>query len=187
MKTFKEYLNETVISPGFNPDHEKFREKHRQEIHDVLRNSYSHPDIGGYAGHKSGSKEESDAIHSDISNHAIKAVVRNGKVSAVNIYKKQHGRKLIASGTDGTHQGKKDYLMIQREGHTQKRDWAEVSGAPEHIAKKMGIPDVPNTEAGKLTGKKVELDSDGSHYTRDIGGSPHKKKIVGHPKFEQNQ
>lgn len=63
----EEYLGERILSIGFKPEHEEYREKHRQEIHDILRKSYSHPDIGGYGGIKSGSKEESDAIHNDIS------------------------------------------------------------------------------------------------------------------------
>jgi len=185
MISFIEYLNsplltERVLSIGINPEHEKFREKHRQQIHDMIRDSYKK--IDGYAGHKSGSDEESKAIHSDISSSLIKATVRDGKVSAVNLYKKQHGRKSIAIATDGTDQGKKDLLKNKLEDHEQKRAWGEVSKAPEHIAKKMGVPVIPVERMKKLTGKELEPVGDEGHYRRKIGSEYHTKIGVGHPK-----
>jgi hypothetical protein len=188
MFSFKTYLNEHYLSIGLNPDHEKYREQHRQEIHDILHNSYKSVE-GGYGGHGSGTEEESKAIHDDISNNMIKAVKRHGKITAVGLFRKQHGRKAIAIGSDGSDQGKKDVIMTAKEGHKQKRDWAEVSGKPEHLMKKVGWPTVPNTEAERLTGKKIlSKDEDGTHYTRNLGGTPHKngtphkKVIMGHPK-----
>jgi len=188
MKTFKsfiveqEILHERVVSIGLHPSQEKDREKHRQEIHDIIHKSYSHPDIGGYGGHKSGSKEESKAIHHDITSSVIKATKRNGKISAVNLYKKQHGRKSIASGSDGTPQGKKDWKKTKIEDHEQKRAWGEVSGASEHLQKKMGVPVIPSNKAGKLLNKEVHPHSDGEHYDRTIGGKKHTKIMMGHPK-----
>lgn len=187
MLTFKLYVDqiyETVLSIGLNKNHEKYREEHRHEIHDILRNSYKSVD-GGYSGMGHGTKEESDAIHSDISKSHIKAVKRGGKITAVRLYKDSHGRKAIGGGTDGSAQGKKDFIKIGSEDHSQKRAWAEVSGAPEHLARKMGAPIIPNSQAEKLTGKKItDLDPDGEHYTRKIGTALHKKVIVGHPKMD---
>lgn len=181
MYTFKTFLiTEKVLSIGLNPDHEQHREKHRQEFHDIIQKSYVA--AGGYGGHKSGSKEESDAIHKDISSSVIKATKRNGRITAVNLYKKQHGRKSIASGSDGSEQGKKDYKKTKLEDHEQKRAWGEVSGAVEHLNKKMGVPVIPSHRAEKLIGKKVEHDPDGEHYEREIGGHKHKKIAMGHPK-----
>lgn len=174
-------LTERVLSIGLNPAHEKYREQHRQDIHDLLHKSYK--PIGGYCGHKSGSKEESDAIHHDISHQDIKAVRRNGKITAAHLYKKHHGRKGVGLGSDGTEQGKSDAKKIMADDHKQKRSWAEVSGAIEHIHKKMGSPVVPNKDAERLTGKKdIEHDPNGTHYTRQIGGERHRKVIMGHPK-----
>ena len=180
MKTYKEFLEEKVLSIGLNDDHEKYREKHRAEIHQMLHHSYK--EIGGYGGSKSGSKEESDKIHDDISHSIIKATKRKGKISSVALYAKKHGRKAIGAATDGSNQGKMDYKKNKLEDHEQKRAWGEVSGAPEHIARKLGVPVVPNHRAEKLTGKKVTPDSDGEHYTRKIGDHEHRKVIVGHPK-----
>ena len=42
-------LTEKVLSIGLNPNHEKYREHHRGEMHDMIRKSYSK--IGGYGGH----------------------------------------------------------------------------------------------------------------------------------------
>jgi hypothetical protein len=109
-----------------------------------------------------------------------KVVVRDGKVSAVNIYKDQHGRKSIASGTDGTPQGKKDFMMIKNEDVKFNRAWVEVSDAPEKILARMGAKPIPSKFAGPLTGKEIlDYNSDGYHYTRLIAGDPHEKIIYG--------
>lgn len=185
MLSFKQYLEEKVLSIGLNPAHEKHREHHRQELHDLLHKAYSHPDIGGYSGLESGSKEESDAIHHDITHSKIKAVKRDGKISAVMLYKKQHGRKLIAAGSDGTERGKKDWKHIAHEDHTDKRAWGEVSGAVEKIFHRTGMPKVSNDHAEKLTGKKDirKHPADPYKYTRKIGNDDHEKTIMGHPKI----
>ena len=107
MDSFKTYISEQILSIGFNPEHEKYRNEHKKEMHDLLKNAYSHPSIGGYGGHVSGSKEESDAIYSDIDNLNIKAVKKKQGITAVNVYKDKNGRKLIAVATDGTKSGKK--------------------------------------------------------------------------------
>ncbi|MHB8124002.1 MAG: hypothetical protein ACYDG4_18100 [Desulfuromonadaceae bacterium] len=180
MLSFAEYLNERVLSIGLKADHEQHREKHRAEIHDMLRAAYE--PIGGYGGNESGSKAESDAIHHDISNSIIKATKRDGKISSVNLYKDQHGRKSIASATDGSAQGKKDFMSTKGEDHTQKRAWGEVSGKVSHLHSKIGTPDIPASRAKELLGKDVKPHADGVHYDRKIGDHEHTKKMVGHPK-----
>lgn len=185
MHTFKEYLseellNERVLSIGLNPEHEKHRETHRKEIHDMIHHAYS--SIGGYGGHKSGSEEESKAIHHDISSSVIKATKRDGKITAVNMYKKQHGRKSIAAATDTTAQGKDDLKKTKLEDHEHKRAWGEVSGKVAHLHSKLGTPDIPAHRAKELLGKDVKHHDDGVHYDRKIGDQMHTKKMVGHPK-----
>jgi hypothetical protein len=109
-----------------------------------------------------------------------KVVVRDGKVSAVNIYKDQHGRKSIAIGTDGTPQGKKDLLMVKGDDIKFNRSWVEVSDAPEKMLARMGAKPIPSKFAGPLTGKEIlDYNSDGYHYTRLIAGDPHEKIIYG--------
>jgi hypothetical protein len=184
MIAFKKFLEERVISSGFNPNQEHLREKHRQEIHDILKKSYSHPSLGGYGGLGSGTEEESKSIHDDISGSLIKAIKRDGKITAVNLYKDKYGRKAIASGTDGSIQGKKDYKKLFMDDNSQKRAWAEVSGAPEHILSKMGMPKISSDKAAELTGKEIKkVNDDEHHYIRKIGHSDHEKIIMGHPKY----
>lgn len=181
MLTFTQYLEEKVLSIGLNPEHEKHREKHREEIHHLITKSYAAED--GYGGHASGSKEESDAIHHDITHSKIKAIKRDGKITAVNLYKDQHGRKSIASGTNGTEQGKKDWKKIKQEDHEQKRAWGEVSHKVQHIQTKMGVPKIPSSKAKELLGKDViPTQGDEHEYTRKIGSAMHKKVMMGHPK-----
>lgn len=185
MIRFNQFIIEKVLSIGLNPKHEKFREAHRQEFHDMLHHAYK--PIGGYAGAGSGTKEESDAIHADISQHIIKATKRHGKITSVNIYKKMHGRKSVASATDGTPEGKRDFLKNKLEDHEQKRAWGEVSGKVEHLTKKLGVPMIKSKRAAKLIGKDVEHTEDGYHYKRKIGNEIHTKVAVGHPKPERNK
>lgn len=191
MKSFtqfsEELLSEKVLSIGLNPSHEKHREEYRNQIHDIMKKSYE--PIGGYSGLGSGSKEESDAIHKDISDGIIKATKRDGKITSATIYKKQHGRKFIAIGTDGSDQGKKDFYKTSLEDHEQKRAWGEVSGAVEKIFhSKIGMPGIENTKIEKLIGKKVDPDENSRyHYNRTIGGHSHKKMGVGHPKTTENK
>ena len=182
MDSFKQFIVERILSIGLNDKDEKHREIHRNEFHDMIHKAYSAPDIGGYGGLKSGSKEESDSIHHDISHSVIKATKRDGKITAVNLYKKQHGRKSIASATDGSEQGKKDFRKTKIEDHEQKRAWGEVSGAPEHISRKIGMPVIPSNKVGKLLGKEIHPDENGEHYSRKIGGEMHRKVAMGHVK-----
>lgn len=182
MLSFNNFLLEHILSIGLNDKHGGDREKHRSEIHSILQRAYAHPDIGGYGSKKSGSKEESDAIHHDITHSVIKATKRNGKITSVNLYKKEHGRKSIASGTDNTTQGKKDWLKTKLEDHEQKRAWGEVSGKAEHLQKKLGTPVIPANKVGKLLGKDVKIQHDGEHYSRSIGGKEHTKIAMGHLK-----
>lgn len=184
MKTFREFIQEHVLSIGLNPKHDKYRDQHRQEIHDILTKSYA--PIGGYGNLGSGTKEESDAIHKDISTSFIKAYRRGGKITSVNLYRDQYGRKSIAAGTDGSEQGKIDFKKNKIEDNKQKRAWGEASGKVAAGAEKVGMPKVPSSEAEKLVKKPIiSKDADGHSYTRMIGDKEVKKAIYGHPKYEK--
>lgn len=181
MLGFREYLKERIKSIGLNPKHDHYREKLRGQIHDVLRKSYADVD-GGYGGHGAGSDAESKAIHADISDAAhIKTTLRNGKVTHATLYKKQRGRKLIGTGTDGSKQGSADFRKNQSDDHKMKRAWGEFSGKAENSYRKAGYPQVPASRAAELTGKEVKV-KDENRYSRKIGGHDHEKSILGHPK-----
>lgn len=162
-----EVLTERVIN-AFEP---KIKQNYAQQVWDILQSSYAN--IGGFG--------SASSIEELIEKSGLwKIIVRGGRVTAVNIYKDQHGRKSIASGTDGTSQGKQDFKMIKNEDVKLSRAWSEVSGAPEAILKKMGAKPIPSKFAPLLTGKEIlDYNSDGYHYTRLIAGHPHEKIIYG--------
>lgn len=160
-------LYERVIN-AFTTDE---KEKLSTEVWDLLQQAYSK--IGGF-----GTAESPEEL---IQNSGLwKAVKRNGKITAVNIYRDQNGRKSIASGTDGTPQGKKDYFMLKSDDIKHKRAWAEVSGAPEAILRRLGAKPIPAKFAPLLTKKPIlQYSTDGIHYTRLIAGHAHEKAMYG--------
>lgn len=189
MYSFSDFLklDEHVINIGFDPSQEHNREKHRQEIHDMLRSSYRHI---GYGGHEPSSDKESHAIHDDISHAAIKATKRNGKISSVILYKRSHGRKQIAGGTDGTISGKKDWFKIAHDDHVnpktahKRNAWIEASGGPMEMMKKMGATEIPVKRMKHLLpGKDIEdaPEKGKNAYRRTVGGAKHTKTGYGRP------
>lgn len=176
MKSYKQFITERVLSVGLNPKHANVLEPHRQEIHDILRTAY-HP-IGGYAGITSGSKEESDRIHYDLSKHIVKATRRNGKITSVNIYRDLHGRKSIASASDGTTQGKEDWIKNKEEDIKHQRAWGEVSGKVQHIMAKLGAPKISSKDAERLTGKTFSAHHPDGSYTRDLAGNHTLRRLL---------
>lgn len=187
MQNFKTFLLERFVSIGFKPEDEHQREKHRKEIHDILRKSYSAVP-GGYGGLGSGSEEESKAIHDDINQSLIKATKRDGKITAVNLYKKKYGRKSIAVGHDGTDRGKSDWRKIATEDitRTERHAWGEASGAALHVKKKLGNKPIPYSVARKIVNKPDMKPVRGSttKYTRKIGKERHEKEALGNPKLD---
>lgn len=162
-----ELLIEHVVN-AFTPEQ---KNKFVQQVWDIMQKSYA--SIGGFG--TASSPEEL------IQTSGLwKIITRNGNITAVNIYRDQHGRKSIASGTDGSPQGKKDYLMIKNEDVKFNRAWAEVSGAPEKILMRSGAKAIPAKFAPILTQKEIlSYNPDGVHYTRLIAGHPHEKAMYG--------
>ena len=163
-----EFLIERVVNAFTVQD----KQAHAQEVWDMLQKSYAAVP-GGFG--------TADSVEELINKSALwKMVRRDGHITAIGIYRDQHGRKSIAAGTDGTVQGKRDYMMIKTADISQGRAWAEVSGAPEAILRRSGARPLPNKFAAVLTGKVIlDLNPDGIHYTRLIGGDAHEKAIYG--------
>ena len=172
----KELLIERVL----NLHDRKSKIQVADTVWDMLQSSYAKVP-GGFG--------TADTIDELIDKSALwKIVTRSGKITAATIYKDQFGRKSIASCTDGTPQGKKDFMMIRTEDHHFQRSWAEVSGAPEHLMKKAGATPILAKFAHILTKKEIlSYNEDGYHYTRMIGGEPHEKIIYGSVKFTEDE
>ncbi len=178
---YNEFLIERVLN--LHTPEEKM--PYAQEVWDMLQRSYEN--IGGF---KSASSVE------ELMNEPgyWKVVRRDGRLTAVNIYKKvprTKTYKVIASATEteydpekkrykATKPGFKDYEMVKSGDVKMKRSWAEVSDKAEKMMQLAGAKPVPNEYAELLTGKNIlELNPDGYHYTRLIQGEPHEKIIYG--------
>lgn len=133
----------------------------------------------GYA--SSGGFKSSPNIQHLINDTGLwKIVFRDGRITAVTLYKDMYGRKAIAGATDTSVQGRKDFSMLNRDDFRLGRAWTEASGVPERLLQKMGAKPIPAKFARILTGKNIiEINPDGIHYTRMIGGEPHEKAIYG--------
>lgn len=177
----KEFLIERIL----NLHTPEQKAKYADQVWDLLQKAYQK--VGGFK--SAVNKEEL------IGNPGYWKVAKRGdKITAVNLYRKipqTNTFKVYASGAEAeldpekqeyraTEQGKRDYTDIKKADVTQKRSWAEVSGAPETFAKRLGAKPIPNKYAAYLTGKEIlELNPDGYHYTRLIMGEPHEKIIYG--------
>jgi hypothetical protein len=139
---------------------------------DLLQNAYKA--IGGF---------KSSASKGDLVNdHFLwKLGRKGGRIVAVAVYKKQYGRKRVASATDGSAEGKQVLREIYKEDLS--RAWTECSGAVEKTLMNLGGGNfrIPVQYATTLTGKQVQPCSDGYHYVRNIGGHAHEKIIIGTP------
>lgn len=183
MLSFKQFLNEKIISIGLNPGHDSLRSKHHDQLVNILSKSYKA--IGGYVGKRSGTAEEHKAISGDIMHpqHAIKAVRRGNNITAVVVYKKDHkgNRKLIAAATDASDQGKNDLKshILQQDQH-MKRAWGEFSGPLQHVMHKLNFPHIdPSTAKQLLPGKQITANDDGT-YNRSIAGKTMTKRAMGY-------
>jgi hypothetical protein len=171
----------------------KEKEKYADEVWNMLQKSYEK--VGGI--HGSGFNDKQDMIKNM---PFWKLAKRNGKLVAVALYKDKQGRKRVASGTDGTPEGKDQLERIGREDITQERAFAEVSSASLNfilkrwkgldITKYMTLP----RDAEKILGVELEYpvpDDDQEvlahpelkkyFYRRQIGGSLHTKLMIGKP------
>jgi len=177
-------LESRVLSESVkNITKEEDKRKYADQVWDMMQRSYAKVE-GGF-------KSFTD-IEDMVNDSGLwKIIVRGGTqekeghISAISIYKDKNGRKGVASATDGTTQGGRDYLNeIRTNDIMLMRSWGEVSGKPEEALKKKFGRDVfiPSKYAEKLTGKKIiSYNEDGYHYTRLIGDSPAEKIMYGVP------
>jgi hypothetical protein len=165
-------IKELLIERVVNAFDDLKKQQYADQVWDIMQRSYKNVP-GGFG--------TASSIEELIAKSGMwKMIVRDGVVTAANVYKDTAGRKSVASGTNGTPQGKQDWALIKSEDIKLGRAWGEVSGAAESIMKKMGAKPLSNKFAAALTGKEIlELNPDGFHYTRLIQGEPHEKIIYG--------
>lgn len=151
-----EQYNILLLERFINVFDKKELETYIDDIWNIMQLSYA--PIGGFLS----AKNKADLIQKVA---FAKMVRKDNKIVAVSLYKDAHGKKRIASGTDGTSIGKLALRQILREDVKFDRSWGEVSGAMEHIMKKEGAVPYPNTLAAELLQREiVSLNPDGFHY-----------------------
>lgn len=178
MISYKQFLAERYVTTSDIAE----KDKYRDHIHKILKASYA--GVGGYGNLGSGSDAEHNAINADIDhpNHLLKLHKKDGAPLSLAIYKKSRGRKLIAAGTNQTPEGRDSLHRIIHDDNKDKRAWGEVSHKMAQVFDKHKMPHIPNSEAEKLTGKKIIKKNPDGTYDREIGGSVHTKRLQGHPK-----
>lgn len=103
-----EQLNERFLNAIKGQDKsEAIREKYKDEVFQILQRTYAK--IGGIKGNGFGSPD--DMV---VKIPFWKVATRNGEAKAVAMYKDKNGRKLVASGTDGSPEGIKLAMEIMR-------------------------------------------------------------------------
>lgn len=182
-KQVNQLLNENLVTEHFvnifTQERDSKLNQYKDEVYNLLQQAYA--PIGGLLG-----IENADRLVADTD--FWKLCVKGGKVVAATTYTyKRGGRKLIAAGTDGSQEGKQWLYKILDEDirFKDRRAWAEVSGAMEHIyINKNGAIPIPATIAQKIMKDKlfIKIHDDGYHYDRMIAGEVHTKILVGNPK-----
>lgn len=154
----------------------KLLEKYKQEILNLIKTAYS--EIGGHPNYTS----TSDTSTSDAQVWELIDLDDEPGPDAVGVAK-QHGKKLVGIGHDGTKPAKSaavkhEVSLLKKSGY-----YIEVSGRMYDILKSSGIKVVDDEETVRsiLKGKNIKWQGDG-WYTRDIGGDSHTKIMMGKPK-----
>ena len=175
MKLTELYLTENFKNLFIAAD----KKKYAQEVFDLLNTAYQK--AGGMKGNGFQSPEA-----------MVKAIpfwklyLKDGKVLTVMMYKDRNGRKLIAMGTNGTHEAKK--VLIDTLKQEFRRSYTEISGPTllfmmKNYAELYKDFRIPNTTMLKVLGaddvKLPEKDDDGYKYLRKLEGGWVEKVAVG--------
>ena len=161
----------------------KALDKFKDELADLINIAYK--DIGGHANFKS----SADITTKDMQMwHAID-LDDDPQPDALNVYKKKSaGMKSVALGHDGSKKAKHSVLNNKISKFKSKGWFGEVSGKMYDILKSRGVKIIqdPNVVRAVLSPKKIKWIGDG-WYERTIGGSTHKKVMVGFPKAKMSK
>lgn len=168
----QQFINEHFVNVFKKEDMKKYGD----EVWKMLQDAYKY--CGGVAGASS-----IDDIIEDTD--MWKMVRRNGKITAVKIYKfKNGGRKANCAATDGTEQGIADMKKVYQEDGLLKdrKAYAEVSGKALSTCLNQGNIPLPAVVAKEILKKDLTPCEDGWFYTRKLGdGHEHHKLLVGNP------
>ena len=203
MQSFASFvLNEKYVNLIGDKSHDQ-RRKYADQVWDLLQGAYA--SIGGIKG--DGFKTKEDMIKTL---PFWKLFVQKGKVRVVMIYKDTGGRKSVALATDRSKVAKEALSDIFKSSFD--KGYGELSGAAlafairsvgpdiiadiamdvKNVSKTIGKEITPATDEtvaklsddDKLIYKRYKKLLGHGFYTRELGGHPHLKVILGVPGFK---
>lgn len=116
-----------------------------------------------------------------------KVAKRGNDVKAVIMYKDKNGRKSVALGTDKSKEGKEMLANMLAAEYTMGRAYAEISDNAlafilKHVGKDTFIKILIPVDKVKEIMKDNEIIPINTYlYKREIGGTYHKKIMIGNP------
>lgn len=149
----------------------------QEEIYELIRKSYMH--IGGHPDFQS----PNDVNENEASFWKYVDTDSDGEPDAISAAKvTPFGKKSVVGATDGTPEAKRALVQAKISDLNSPGNYAEVSDRIAEILLQAGVPIVDNEEEVKkvLPGKQIQWLS-GGWYVRKIGGTDHKKIMVGIP------
>jgi hypothetical protein len=158
----------------------------KKDVHDIIQMSYKN--IGGHPTLNSGG-----SLEDKYDTWAVADVDEDPEPDVVYLgSKNKRGIKIGASGTDGSDAAKAAWKKFKKKLNDSGW-WGEVSGAPAALMiKKMNASYVDDESLARELLKGKDITWHGAHpteperwegingwYTREIGGHPHAKIIIG--------
>lgn len=194
MKSLSQYLITENFKTAIGKDKiQLLVDEYGDELIKMIGDSYRY--IGGAIGFET---KEDIVKESDL----IKLYKNNGEITAVVCYAtKRHPNSdaVVLSDDRSLNFGRKICCFASKEGHSEdlakilKEDfkdarrnvWCEASAKPVTFLMKLGAKPIPNNITKKILKDKIltDLKDDGFFYTREIGGKPHTKVILGNHLF----
>lgn len=206
MLSFRNYIKEAKFS-DLNPKKGEWKNipinffgkdsEINKELFDLIDKSYQY--VGGHANYKSPEDLPAGIDGKDVIIWYGVDIDDDPEPDAASASKKTpYGEKSVLGASDGSIEGKTQYVLRTMEKLNTQGNYAEMSGAIAHIMiSRHNVPFVDNQEdVEKILGKKVEwigAHPEGKYpkhpgwYKRKIGGEEHMKILLGKPNLNMKE
>jgi len=148
------------------------------QIINLIKNAYK--EIGGHPNFN----DKGDVTPNQL--YTVIDLDDDPNIDAVGVTKrKPAGIKHVATGHDGQKPSKRAVVNKKADELKKSGHYIEVSGRIKDILLAKGVPIVTDKNVIKkaLKGKDIKFVGNEGEYIRKIGGTPHKKILLGHPKI----
>jgi hypothetical protein len=182
IESVQEVLKEHVLNARTTQEKLKFVD----QVLPLMVKSYRY--AGGYKGIETEQGMRDELIKLANDPDMFWKMSRRGKdvVAIAIVQRTEFGLKRVmgaSSGREGSKptQGLIDLIRIIKDDLLLKRTYAEVSGAAEAMANRMGWKKVPVSEVPQFLPGKTIIPVDEFHYKREIKGKTFTKVMIGFP------